>query len=443
MVKKVVFILITVAILGGAGFLGYRFFFDKGGATKKEITLTYWGLWEPEPVMQGVIAQWVKNHPNIKIEYKQQDKEDYRARLQSAFSRNEGPDIFRYHQTWLPMLEDDLAHVPSSLSEQLNFDQNYFTSVTEPIKKNNQYYGVPLMVDNLALFYNQDILSSANEEPPRTWWGLEKLAQDLTVRIGEEKISVAGASLGTTSNVDHWSDIIGLMIYQNGGNPGQPDDLVTDVLRYYLKFTHQINVWDETLPNSTLAFAQGKTAFYFGPSWRVFNIQEANPKLNYKITTVPQLPKLPNTDWEEAEKGQAELTDVHWSSFWVEGVSNKSKHQQAAWEFLEYLSSKEIMQKMYTAQEQIREFGEIYPRKDLAEELESNPQLKPFIQQADTAKTWYLASFTHDGGINDQMIKYYGDALNALATGGNEEEILNTLNSGVRQVLQQYGVSTR
>ncbi len=442
MAKKIIFILIAVGVLGGAGFLGYRFLF-KGRQRSKEITLTYWGLWEPEAVMQGVIAEWVKKHPNIKIDYKKQDKQDYRARLQSALSQQGGPDIFRYHQTWLPMLEEDLAPVPGSISEQIGLEESYFTSVVEPIKKKGQYYGIPLMVDNLALYYNQDILASANEEPPRTWWGLERLAQNLTVRIGEEKISVAGAALGTTSNVDHWSDIIGLMIYQNGGKPSQPDELVTDVLKYYLKFAHQIKVWDETMPNSTLAFAQGKTAFYFGPSWRVFNIDEANPKLNYKITTVPQLPKLPDTDWEEAEKGEAELTDVHWASFWVEGVSNQSKHQQAAWEFLEYLSSKETLQKLYTAQEQTRSFGEIYPRQDLAQKLQTNPQLKPFIDQADTAKTWYLASSTHGGGINEQMITYYSDALNALASNANEEEVMTTLESGVQQVLQRYGVSTQ
>lgn len=441
--KKIIFILGALIILGGAGFLGYKFLFEKGGSTGKEVTLTYWGLWEDEDVMEGVIAEWVKTHPNIKVDYKQQDKQDYRVRLQSALSRGEGPDIFRYHQTWLPMLDDNLAPVPGPLAEQLNLEENYFSSVTEPIEKNGQYYGLPLMVDNLALFYNQDILSSANEEPPITWWGLEKLAQNLTVRIGEEKISVAGAALGTTNNVDHWSDVIGLMIYQNGGNPSQPDDLVIDVMKYYLKFAHQINVWDETMPNSTLAFSQGKVAFYFGPSWRIFNIQEANPKLNYKVTTVPQLPKLPDTDWEEAEQGKAELTDIHWASFWVEGISNQSKHQQAAWEFLEYLSSKETMQKMYTAQEQTRPFGEIYPRKDLAQKLERNAQLSPFIKQADSAKTWYLASFTYGGGINEQMTKYYGDALNNLTNGGNEEEIINTLNSGVQQVLQRYGLSTR
>jgi ABC-type glycerol-3-phosphate transport system substrate-binding protein len=228
------------------------------------------------------------------------------------------------------------------------------------------------------------------------------------------------------------------MIYQNGGDPSNPDSLVEEVLQYYLKFKNGIEVWDETLPSSTVAFAQEKLAFYFGPSWRMFNFNEANPNLNFGVTTVPQLPSLPGTEWEDAEQGSAELTDIGWLSFWVEGVSGGSKYQEEAWQFLEFLASKEGMQKLYTAQSQIRQFGEIYPRKDLSQNL-TEPYLKPFVDQADTGETWYLASSTHDGsGINSRVIKYYGDALNSLDQG--ETNVVETLSSGIQQVLSQYGV---
>ena len=59
------------------------------------VTLTYWGLWEPEQVIQGIIAQYEEDNPQVKIQYINQDKEDYRLRLQSAFSRGDGPDIFK------------------------------------------------------------------------------------------------------------------------------------------------------------------------------------------------------------------------------------------------------------------------------------------------------------------------------------------------------------
>jgi len=437
--SKLIFLVLGLILILAIGGGGAYFFLNRGDKPQKETTLTYWGLWEPEPVINGIVSQWEKNHPNIKVKYIKQDKRDYRARLQSAFSRGEGPDIFRFHQTWVPMLKEDLAPVPSTTSQELGLEENYFPVVKDSLSVSGQYYGLPLMVDSLALYYNEDLLTAANVSPPRTWWGLEEMAKKLTVRP-QGKISVGGVAMGTTNNVDHWSDIIGLMIYQNGGDPSQPTSLVEDVLKYYLTFKTENKVWDETLPNSTLAFATGKLGFYFGPSWRVFNIKEANPNLNFGITEVPQLPVVEGADWEEAEAGNAELTDIGWSSFWVEGVWNKSKKQEQAWQFLSFLSSKETMQKLYTAQSQLREFGEIYPRKELANPI-NNPLVEPFVQEIKTAKNWYLCSFTHDSGINDRMRNYYEKAVNQLAQGSQGEEVLTNLEKGINQISEQYGLA--
>jgi len=424
-------------------FLGLAFFVLSKKKKKNEpVNLTYWGLWEPESVAQGVIAEWQRAHPDIKVKYVKQDKQDYRARLQSAFSRGSAPDIFRFHHTWLPSLKNDLAPVPGETAAKLGLGKDYFPVVGGSLKQNGQFYGVPLMIDTLALFYNQDILAAANKSPPRTWWGLRKTAKELVVRDAADKIRTAGVALGTTNNVDHWSDVLGLMIYQNDGNPAQPNSqLIQDVLGFYTIFNLEDKVWNETLPNSTLAFANNQLAFYFGPSWRIFNLLEANPNLNFAVTAVPQLPKLREVDWEEAEKGKGELTNIGWASFWVEGIWVESKHQKEAWQFLQFLASKEGLEKLYTAESQIRLFGEIYPRTDLAAGLESDPIIGPFVNQAKVAKSWYLCSFTHDAGINDRIIKYYEDAINATNQGQQPEKILETLDSGVRQVLGQYGLA--
>jgi len=426
-------IIIAVAVAG--------FFIFKGNnqVSSKAVTLTYWGLWEPEPVMQGVIAQWEQEHPNIKINYLAQDKQDYRARLQSAFSRGEGPDIFRFHNTWLPMLKNELSPVPVTIANNLNLENNYFPVVSESLDYGGQFYGLPLMMDTLGFYYNKDILLAANKSPPLTWWGLENLAKELTVRVGD-KISVAGVAMGTTTNVDHWSDILGLMIYQNGGNPHRPDSLVTDAAKFFLRFKTVDRVWDDSLPRSTLAFAKGKLVFYFGPSWRTFNILEANPNLNFGVAPMPQLPKLQDGDWQAAERGEEELTNIAWASFWVEGVALDSRLQKEAWEFLEFLSSKEIMQKLYTAQSQTRLFGELYPVKSLAKSLETDSILREFVAQADVAKTGFLCSETYDDGINERIIGYYQDFLNGLAGNSPEEDLMTTLSNGVSQVFSQYQV---
>jgi len=47
------------------------------GKPGKVVTLNYWGLWEDRSLLEGVIADFEAKNPNIKINYKTQQKNDY------------------------------------------------------------------------------------------------------------------------------------------------------------------------------------------------------------------------------------------------------------------------------------------------------------------------------------------------------------------------------
>ncbi|MFH1601430.1 MAG: extracellular solute-binding protein [Candidatus Shapirobacteria bacterium] len=440
--KKLILVIFGIILLGLLAFGVYQIIFKKKVPVLpkgEEVTLTYWGLWEPSPVINAVIASFEKDHPGIKVDYKMQSSQDYKARLQNALASGQGPDIFRLHQTWVPIMQKQLAPVPDTLSQTLGLENNYFPVISKAISRSGRYYALPLEIDTLALYYNKDLLAVAGGQLPRTWWGLQQLAKQITQKTADGRIITAGVALGTTNNVDHFSDIIGLMLLQNDADPAEPNALTLDVLQYYLLFANKEGVWDKTLPSSTLQFASGKLGFYFAPSWRYFEIKKANPGLNFGIAPVPQLPESREIDWEAAEAGEGELTNITWASFWVEGVSAVSKNQEAAFEFLGYLASAEGLRQFYQAASQTRDFGEIYPLTNLANELTTIPYLAAFVQQAPMADYWYLCSETHDSSLNDLMIKYYEDSLNALSgTGSNDEAVLETLQSGISQVLSQY-----
>ena len=435
--KKIFPLFLGILFIFIVAFLAFKFLLPKV-QKQKEITLTYWGLWEPEPVMNGVIAEWEKDHPKIKVKYLQQNQREYRERLQSALAREEGPDIFRFHLTWVPMLKNELEPLPSSVMSSSAYEQTFYPVIAENLRGGTSYLGIPLMIDTLALFYNEDIFLAAGKSPPTTWEELRNVANELTVKDETGKIQTAGVALGTPTNVDHWSDILGLMMLQNGAdltNPatcskqgGEEVCLGADALTYFTLFKNVDHVWDETLPSSTQAFAAGKLAMYFGPSWRVFDIKALNPRLNFKIVPVPQLP--------------GDKQKISWASFWIEGVAKRSKYKSEAWEFLKFLSSPAVLERLYQAESNLRLFGEIYPRKEMAEKLKTNPLVAPFVEQIPQAKTWYLCSFTWDNGINDRMIKYFEDAVNAVNSGKTAREALTTAGRGISQLLSQYGIAS-
>lgn len=423
-IKPILAGLAILVLLAGLALLSFSLWQKRkiGGGP---VTLTYWGLFEPAAVLQQVIADYEKVNPKVKIKYSQEDLRDYRERLQAALGRGEGPDIFRIHQSWVPMLGSYLSLLPSVVYEPTAFAKDFYPSAKETLQFHGSLVAIPLMTDGLALFYNEDLFRAIGASPPKTWDELRQAALNLTVRDEQGKIRTAGVALGTTANVDHWSDILALMMLQNGVNLADPTSpLAADALSYFTLFTKVDRVWDQFLPSSTYSFATGSLAMYFGPSWRVFDIKAINPSLNFKIIPVPQLPG----------------TNITWASYWAEAVSKNSTNQGEAWKFLKYLSSKEVLERVYQTESNQRLFGEPYPRQDMADLLKTQPYVGAFIEQALSAKNWYLSSNTQDNGLNQQMIKYYEDAVNAVNQGQDSAASLATTAQGVAQVLIKYGL---
>lgn len=430
-----------LAIIGGVLlilliiFFGIKFLLGRGGQSPKSATLNYWGLWEEETVIKPLIDEFQKSNPKVKISYTKQNPKQYRERLQAALTRGEGPDLFRFHNTWTDMFLSDLDPIPQTIYTPKEFDQIFYPIAKDDLLRGSSYYGVPLEIDGLVLLYNEDIVKAAGVTSiPQNWEDFRNTALKLTVKDTNGTIQTAGVALGSANNIEHFSDILGLMFLQNGTNLKDPlgpclDPSITtcapDTLLFYRKFADPPNnTWDDSMDNSIIAFAGGRVAMIFAPSWQIFTIKQINPDLNLKVAQVPQLPGV----------------TLNWATYWVEGVSKRSKNKDAAWEFLKFLSSKESLAKLYTEQTKTRSFGEPYSRVELASTLSSDPYLSILINEAKTMKSFPLASNTQDNGINDQMIKYLLDAVNSLKEGGNPESALNTAAAGFTQVLQKYGV---
>lgn len=425
--------LLVLLFLAGIGFLVFKYLIQPRLAKSETVTLAYWGLWEPESVMAPAIAAFEQENPTIKVQYQMQSKVDYRERLQSALARNEGPDIMRLHATWLPMFSQDLAAAGDQYP-LVEFTQTFYPGVVTDVVKGTSVMAVPLMTDGLALFTNDDLFVAANASVPTSWDDFRKTAFDLTKRDDRGNIVQSGAAIGTTNNITHWPDILAVLMLQNSVDLARPASAVdakgrnlgADALKYYSMFSVQDRIWDETLPTDTIAFANGKVAMILAPSWDVFSLLQLNPALKFSVHPIPQL------------TSQRKVT---WASYWVEGVSKRSKHQKEAWKFLKFLSSKEGLQLMYTEASKIRQFGEPYPRIDMASLLSSTQYVAPFVTQALDAKSWYMSSQTGDHGINDEIITYWADAVDTVTKGkASPETAIATAAKGVEQVLAKYGV---
>jgi multiple sugar transport system substrate-binding protein len=393
--------------------------------------LTWWGLWEDPSVVTPLITAYEVAHPGIKINYVGQSKQDYRERLTNALAKGTGPDIFTFHNSWVPMFRSDLDSLPAVVMNPADYAKTFYPIASSDLSNGSSIVGIPLEYDGLMLYYNEDIFSKAGKTPPTTWDDLRNAAKELTIKDDQGNILQAGIALGRTENVDNWQDILAVLMIQNNVDLTNPTGKnAEDAITFFTNFSKVDQVWNVTLPPSTQAFASGKLAMYIGPSWRYFEIQQANHDLNFKTAPLPQLPKDNPTQ-----------PDITYASYWAQGVWAKSKNKAVAWDFLKYLSTQDSLQKMFASEALVRGFGEPYSIVDMAQLLKDHPILGPLISQASGAQSWYLASRTFDGptGINTQLSNYFGDAINAVANNTSSvKDALATCAQGVAQVLSQY-----
>lgn len=426
---------VALIVLGLIAYLVFKLFFSnkesptQPATASQPITLVYHGLWEPSSVMKPVIDAFEAKNPKIKIDYQLQSPQDYQDRVKTALESPNSPDVVRLHTTWLPLFAANLLPAPPNTLSATELSTNFYPIVSKLLVASNQVYGAPMTAESLGLYINTAMLQQKQLQPPKTWEDLLTVAK--AVKESDpltNKITRAGVALGNTANVEYWPDIVSMMLLQSGVSLTDvqgPEVAVT--LTYYTDFVTKHAVWDETMPPSTVAFANEKVAMIIAPSWVAKDIKAINPSLSWQVVPVPQLP---------------DVDPVNWSSIWFEGVSKTSKYPVESWKFVSFLASAEAQQILFDSAAIDRGFPQPPANKAVAEAASKNAVLAPFISSLGTAKTFYTASMTQDAktALNYRLIKYLEDAVNGIIAKQETPKVVEALGKGFTQVLSQYGL---
>lgn len=388
----------------------------------KPVNLVYWRVFDDEDAFSEIIAAYRVLHPNVSITYRKLRYEEYENELLNAMAENRGPDIFSIHNTWIKKYQTKIVPLPKTITLpyqyvtgrikkevvtemrttptlslralKLNFVDQVTNDVLLPYQEDptkpfeDRIFSLPLSLDNLALFYNRNLLNSAGiPEPPLTWTEFQEQVKRLAKIDQAGKILQAGAAIGTGKNVERASDILSLLMMQNGtqmtdeaGNatfnqipPGAtlPAPPGVEALAFYTDFASpykEVYTWNKEMPNSLEAFITGKTAFFFGYAYNIPQIKARAPKLNFAIAKMPQI---------------AGGIETNFANYWVEVVSKKTEHINEAWDFVQFMSQAEHV-KSYL--EKTKKPTAL--RMLISSQIE-DIDLSVFASQVLTAKSWY------------------------------------------------------
>ncbi len=357
-----------------------------------QITLNYWGLWEPSTVMDQTIKDFETANPGVKITYSQQRFSTYESRIytrlqQASSSTEPAPDIFRIHNTWLPKFKQYLTAMPSSVMTRDQYASTFYPTALEDFTgKDGLIYAIPWEIDGLAVFYNKEIFQNANvKEVPKDWDSFFELATKLTVKDSTNKITQSGVALGTSRNINHASEIISFLLLQEGvdiiDSTKTKVTLNTQkgqkVFKQYTDFASgDTAVWSSTLRSDLEMFFAGKLAMMIAPSWRAFDIIQAAPQIEFDMAPLPQL--------------KANDFEIYYSTYWGDAVNSTSPNKEMAWKFVKYLSEQETQKQLYSASSTVRAFGEPYSRVDLNSEMKGKPYVSAIAEMAPYMKSWQM-----------------------------------------------------
>ena len=380
----------------------------------KPVNLVYWRTQDSQDAFKSIIDGWQALYPHISITYKTIREEEYEQTLLEAWAEDRGPDLFSIPNTWLGKYQTKI--LPVDLSQEIvlarqimvgmlkkepkiieerkkvpslrDLREIFVETVSDGVILKDKIYGLPLSLDLLVLYYNKDLLNNAGIiAPPQTWQEFVNDVNALTLQDRYGNFIQSGTAMGTAENVANLTDILSLLMLQNGTSMvGQENKAIFDqalindssyfpgieALRFYTGFANpyqEIYTWNEKERSSLDAFIQGRVGFILGYSNYLPIIKSQAPKLNFDIAKVPQI--------------RSSFKEVNYAQYWLETVSKKTKYPSESWGFLLYAIENQ------NAQTFVEKTKRPTAHRVLIQKQLEDFDLAPFAKGVLTAQTWY------------------------------------------------------
>lgn len=436
-------VLLTVALITGIGITGFFIgswllapkqqvqsnaisYKAKANYPSENITLTYWRTVDGKDVFGPILEEWKKQHPNVTINVVNFPFADYDQRLSEASATGNLPDLYMLRADWVPRFKTSLKPAPKTIFSVEDYKKTFAPITYQDLIRGDEVLAVTYGVPTLGLFYNTDLFSKAGiKDPPKTWQELLDANSKLVQKSGNNLIQ-SGVALGT-SKVANASSIMPLLMMQNGAamtdNPptlatfDKPDSTnypsSAKALDFYTSFakpTKSSYSWSDGFGESTQAFMQGRVGMIIDFPYKYLIINSQNPNLKYKMAKLPQV----NTG-----------NPVNYGEYWAEGVATTTKYPDIAWDFYNFMTSYEIMNKYSVPTMKPAS------RLDLAKAQQQDSLIGVFAEQVPTAKNYYKGNSTTSDLAMLEMI-------NTSLSGFDPAIAVRAANEKVSGAIKQY-----
>jgi multiple sugar transport system substrate-binding protein len=335
------------------------------------VTLEFWTIGREGEAVAQLLPAFEKAHPDIHVRIQQIPLTAAHEKLLTAYAGGSLPDLAQIGNTWIPefaalhALEPLQARVDGSATLR---EDDYFASAWATNRVGGVLYGIPWYVDTRLLFYRVDLLRQAGfEAPPRTW--AEWQAQMDAIRARSD-----GKRWGALLPTNEYDQLLALALQQHvpllrdGGRYGNFESAgFKRALAFYVGLFKRGDVPPYTnvqVTNPWQAFARGDFVFYLSGPWNIGEFRKRMPASRQSEWSTAQLPG-PDGPGDSVTYGSSLV------------IPRSSRHKQAAWALVEYLSRPDVQVRFYA------QLGDLPARRSAWDSpvLESDPKLRAFRAQ--------------------------------------------------------------
>jgi len=364
------------------------------GYAQTELTLWCHGFEPHTNGWEAVAKIFTENNPDIKI--KVEPQADIATKIKAALAAQSAPDIFT------PRGEDIMEMVFTK--SILPFPEDILTVQEIKVRCWPEYYlqapfdkvyafGIPDPLGDAGLVVNLDILKEVGLDKPDKFESMEQMleyAQKLTKKDAQGKLDRAGLSAREYNNQVYFWDFIaeqGGKFYDNEtGKFNYQTDEAKKALQFFYDIYYTYNVDSIDLPESMDALAQQLCAMAFMWGEYMSFAKLTYPELNFGFVIKPPF------------FGAAEPIITHCDT-WNVAVWSGTKHQEAAFKFIDFMTTPEAQLAF------LKENPGIPPLKELADpkyfQDENLSWLTPLFEYLPKAKLW--GPFGNDSIIKDSL----------------------------------------
>jgi len=296
-----------------------------------KVIVTFWGFTMNDEHAKKVLTTFMKENPDIEVEYVQLSWSNGFDKIVTAIAGGEKLDVVELGNTWVASFADKGA-LENMDSFYKKYGKDYMGWNTTYYKKS--YYSVPWLLGTRAMFYNLDLFEKAGlnpDKPPVTWDEVLKAA----AKIDALGPNIYGFGLPSGESYSPWQQWFLPAVWCTGGDiiseDGKKALLVSPKVNQTAEFYRKLakNSMKTKQDDLAKAFGEGKIGMYVSGAWDIDYLETNYPELPFNVTFIPK-------------PSENSGTHASFAGAEVLAIMKNSKNKDAAQKLIEFLIRPDI-----------------------------------------------------------------------------------------------------